>query len=288
MNKQENFAMINGEAVEYNDAKLHVSDLAIQRGFGIFDFFKTIDGNVLFLDEHIDRFKNSAKELGLPLSYSDEDIKKQIEQLMHKNNLPFSGIKMMLTGGYSKDAFSLAEPNLFITQHTFVIDKEAQRNGIKVITVNHQRQLSNIKTTDYLMAIMSLPKMKSEGAQDILYYNSESITECPRSNIFIINQENEILTPEKNILSGITRAKILEFKNKGYTIKVGDIALNEVYQAKEAFMSSTTKNILPITAIDDYVIGDGKPGPLTKELISEFDKLIQEYIGADLKAAYSK
>lgn len=288
MNKHVNFAMINGEAVEYNNAKLHVSDLAIQRGFGIFDFFKTIEGKVLFLDEHIARFKNSAKELGLRLNYSDEEIKKQIEQLMHKNNLPFSGIKMMLTGGYSKDAFSLAEPNLFITQHVFSIDKEAQMNGIKVITVNHQRQLSNIKTTDYLMAIMLLPKMKSEGAQDILYYNAESITECPRSNIFIINQENEILTPEKNMLSGITRAKILEFRQKGYVIKVRDIALEEVYQAKEAFMSSTTKNILPITAIDDYVIGDGKPGPLTKDLIGEFDKLIQEYIGADLQATYSK
>lgn len=273
-----NYALYNGEFIEYDDFNIHVSDLAIQRGFGIFDFFKVVQGKPIFLKEHLARFKNSAKEMGLAIAFTDEALIQQIMALLEKNNLPFSGVKMILTGGYSTDSFSLGEPNLLIIQQTFKINKEAQENGIKVMTVAHQRQLPQIKTIDYLMAIKTLPAMEANGAQDILYYNAESVTECPRANFFIVNAKGEIKTPEKNMLSGISRQHLLEFSKMGFSVKVGDIPLAEIYQATEAFITSTTKNILPVTAIDDCVFGDGKPGPITRLLIQEFDLLIQETI----------
>ncbi len=273
-----NFALYNGEFIDYNDFSIHVSDLAIQRGFGIFDFFKVVQGKPIFLDRHLARFKNSAKEMGLTIPFSDEVLVHQIMTLLEKNNLPFSGVKIVLTGGYSKDSFSLGEPNLLIIQQTFKINKEAQVNGIKLMSVLHQRQLPHIKTIDYLMAIKTLPAMQANGAQDILYYNAESVTECPRANFFIINAKGEIRTPEKNILSGISRQKILELSKIGYTVTVGDIRLEEIYKAKECFISSTTKNILPVIGIDDCVFGDGKPGPITSMLVQEFDSLIENAI----------
>lgn len=273
-----NYALYNSEFIAYDDFNIHVSDLAIQRGFGIFDFFKVVKGKPIFLAEHLARFKNSAKEMGLNVPLSDKVLIQQIMALLEKNNLPFSGVKIILTGGYSPDSFSLTKPNLLIVQQPFVINFEAQKKGIKLMTVAHQRQLPNIKTIDYLMAIKTLPAMRANGAQDILYYNAESVTECPRANFFIVNAKGEIRTPEKNILSGISRHKILEFSKDGFSIKVGDIPLKEIYQAKEAFISSTTKNILPIIAIDDCVFGDGTPGPITRLLVQEFDSLIEESI----------
>lgn len=270
-----NYALYNGEFIAYDDFHIHVSDLAIQRGFGIFDFFKVVNGKPIFLAEHLARFKNSAKEMGLDIPLSEEILVQQIMALLEKNNLPFSGVKIILTGGYSLDSFSLAKPNLLIVQQPFEINYEAQKKGIKLMTVAHQRQLPSVKTIDYLMAIKTLPAMKANGAQDILYYNAESVTECPRANFFIVNAKGEIRTPEKNILLGITRQKILELSKNGFAVKVGDIPLEEIYQAKEVFISSTTKNILPIIAIDDCIFGDGTPGPITRFLVEEFDSLIE-------------
>lgn len=280
INSKPNYAILNNELVEYENAVLHVSDLAFQRGFGIFDFFKVVNGKPLFLEEHLIRFMNSAKGMGLPLRYSIEALKSIIISLLNKNQIPNSGVKIILTGGYSKDAFSLAEPNLVVTQSPFVVDKNAQEKGIKVISVNHQRQLSSIKTIDYLMAIKLLPQMKEQGAQDILYYNNDWITECPRANFFIVTKSGEILTSRKDILLGISRQKILELSGKEFKIRTSDISLEDVYQAEEAFISSTTKNILPVVAVDEYSLGNGTPGPITRSLSQRYDELIQK--------AYSK
>lgn len=280
MEAQQNYVLLNNEFIPYEEAKLHVSDLALQRGFGIFDYFKVVKGRPVFLKEHLGRLAHSAKEIGLPLRYSEEQLICQIEALLEKNQLPYSGVKLTLTGGYSKDAFSLAEPNFIISQSSMMIDTKAQLEGIKVISVKHQRQLSNIKTIDYLMAIMQLPNMKERGAKDVLYYNKESITECPRANFFIVTQTKEIITPEHNILSGISRQKILALSRQGFTVKTRNISLEEVYQAEEAFISSTTKNILPVIALDDHVFGEGRPGSITKELIERFDTIIEEAVSS--------
>lgn len=280
INSKQNYAILNGELVEYKDAVLHVSDLAFQRGFGIFDFFKVVNEKPIFLEEHLTRFINSAEGMELPVRYSIEELKSLIIDLLIKNEMPNSGVKITLTGGYSKDAFSLAEPNLVVTQSSFAVSQNAQEKGIKVISVNHQRQLSGIKTIDYLMAIKMLPQMKEQGAQDILYYNNQWVTECPRANFFIVTKSGEILTPHKDILPGISRQKILELSGEEFKIRACDISLEDVYQAEEAFISSTTKNILPVVVIDEHSFGDGTPGPITRSLSQRYDELIEK--------AYSK
>lgn len=102
---KKNYAVYNSKFIEYKDLNIHVSDLAFQRGFAIFDFFKVVKGKPIFLNEHLARFIHSAKELGLSLSISEEELEKLISQLLEKNDLPESGVKITLTGGYSKDAF---------------------------------------------------------------------------------------------------------------------------------------------------------------------------------------
>lgn len=278
MNHQQHEVLLNNEFVAYNEAKLHVSDLAFQRGFGIFDFFKVMEGKPIFLKEHLARFAHSAKQMGLALPHTESVLIGRIETLLERNNLPFSGVKMTLTGGYSPDGFSLGEPNLLLVQQSFSVNKEAQERGIKLMTVNHQRQLPTIKTTDYLMAIKQLPLMRERGAQDVLYVNGGQVTECPRANFFLVSKQGEIWTPGRNILLGISRQKIMEFSEQGFNIKEGDIALGEVLEAKEAFISSTTKNILPVVAVDDHVFGDGLPGPITKDLMQRFAELLEKTI----------
>src|SRR5688572_4620649 len=102
--------------IPLNEARLHVSDLAIQRGYGIFDFFRVQGRQVLFLDDYLDRFFQSAALMNLAVPYPVETLKTIIQNLIHQNNLPASGIKMILTGGYSEDGYHPAVPNLLLVE----------------------------------------------------------------------------------------------------------------------------------------------------------------------------
>ncbi len=265
------YISINFELFKEDEAKILVSDLALQRGYGIFDFLKTVKGKIIFAEDHFNRFYNSAKELNLPIDFSREVLFNGITDLMAKNNTPNSGIKFILTGGYSEDGYAIAKPNLIMIQNPFEVSKTAINTGIKLVTYNHQRQLATVKTIDYLQAIRLQPFIKENGAGDVLYHHDGFLRECPRANFFMV-KENEILTPKTAILKGVTRGKVLLFENENYLIKESDITLTDLELATEAFITSSTKNIMPVLAIDGKQIGDGKPGKVTKLL---YQKLIE-------------
>ena len=259
-----NYVFINGDFVLKEDAKIFITDLSVQRGYGIFDYFKTINDQPIFLDDHLDRFYFSAGEMFLPVDIGRDTLKNILRQLIKKNNLLHSGIRITLTGGYSEDGYAPAKPNLFITQSAFSYSKDNFEKGTRLVTYQHQRQLPEIKTIDYLQAIRLQKFIKENNADDVLYYSASGISECPRANFFIVNERDEIITPEKNILAGITRKKIMAFT--GLNAKEGSIQLEQLTTAKEAFITSTSKIILPVLKINGQTIGNGKPGEITREL----------------------
>lgn len=261
---KEIYSIINDHLVLKSEASILISDLSVQRGYGIFDFFRTIKNEPIFLEDHLDRLFYSASEMNLDKHLDRGELMKLIQQLIDKNNIGDSGIRITLTGGYSEDGYSLAKPNLLITQNPFAFEKENFSKGISLKTYEHQRQLPSVKTIDYLMAIRLQTFLKENNADDILYQNQNSITECPRSNFFIVTEDDEVLTPAKNILKGITRKKIAGLSE--FDVKEEDITVSDLHGAKEAFISSTTKNILPVLAIDGKIVGDGKPGKVTSAI----------------------
>ncbi len=267
------YISINHQLYTEEDAKISVSDLSIQRGFGIFDFLKTINNKAIFLDDHFDRFYNSAKEMNLTVGVSREQLKNSIDALIESNNLPNSGLKFILTGGYSEDGYTMSTPNLILTQVPFEIDKTSFDKGMKLVTYSHQRQLPTVKTIDYLQAIRLQSYVKENLADDILYHNNGSIRECPRANFFIV-KGNKVITPKTDILRGITRSKILGLEVDGITFLEDDFNLNDIATADEAFISSSTKNALPILAVNGKSIGNGQPGVITRKINEELYKLI--------------
>lgn len=271
------YVSINNELVLDADAKIGVSDLGIQRGYGIFDFLKIIDDRPIFIDDHLNRFYNSAKEMYLEVALDRAALKQAINNLMEKNKLPNSAIKIILTGGYSEDGYAMGKPNLIITQVPFVMENYTSLKGLKLITYNHQRQLPTIKTTDYLQAIRLRPFVKMNNADDVLYHNNKFIGECPRANFFIVT-EDEIITPKDNILRGIVRSKVLQLNIGNYRITERNITLSELDQAKEAFITSSTKNAHPVIEVDGKLIGDGKPGKITSLVNEHLNELMFEAV----------
>ena len=266
------WTFVNDKFQPREEATLPITDLALQRGYAAFDYLRTVNGIPLFIEEYIERLKNSAAALRLVIPTENEWWVSRISTLIEKNKIPrSSGIRITITGGNAPDFYTPVAPNIVIDEHPLTMPGEALfNNGLHLFTYDYQRDLPAVKSINYLMAVWLQEAMKAAGADDILYQKNNIISELPRANIFLISDANEILTPDKNILEGIKRKKIVEnAASLGKVIKK-PITTDALWQAKEIFICSTTKRILPVTTIDNRTIGDGQPGPITKALHEQF------------------
>ena len=269
------FVWFNDEMVPARRASLQVGDLSIQRGYAIFDFFKTLDNRPIFLDEHLDRFFRSAERMRLETGLDAAVMRERIEHLLAKNQLPDSGVRLTLTGGYAPDAYSIDRPNLVISQGPLTLPTAELPAAIRLVSYPHIRQLPDIKTIDYLMAIWLRPFIREQGADDVLYHLDGIFTECPRSNVFILTSGDQLVTPSRNILHGIIRGKVLELARRQLAVEERDVSLEELYAAKEVFITSTGKHIWPVVSVDGRKIGTGAAGPVTETLNRELYRLVK-------------
>lgn len=162
---------------------LKVSDLAILRGYGIFDYFLVRESVPLFIDDYVKRFFNSAKLMLLEMPISQQELKEQIYELIAANNVPNTGMRLVLTGGYADDGYTPIHPNLLILQHPMPAIPSVQA-GVKILLYGYQRELPEAKTINYLTGIRMLGEMKAKGAVEILYHDFGTIREAVRSNFF--------------------------------------------------------------------------------------------------------
>jgi branched-chain amino acid aminotransferase len=244
---------INDGFFAAENATLSFRDLAIQRGYGVFDFFRVEQGRPVFLEEHLDRFHFSAAQMHLRIPFQKEELKEVIDTLIRKNQMEKGGIRLTLTGGNSPDGYQPATPNLVISPQSFTpVTAEQLSTGIRLMTYTHQRQLPHVKSIDYMMAIWLQPLLREKQVDDILYHQNGWISECPRSNFFLVTGTETIATPSLGILKGITRSKILESCGSHFTIEERPVHIAECKTAQEAFISSTTKTVLGVRQLDEY------------------------------------
>ena len=259
------FVFVNDDLIPSSEASLLVSDLAIQRGYGIFDFLKAIDHTPVFPDEHLERFLHSARQLRLDVARTKEELLGCIRLLMEKNRIPDSGIKLTLTGGYSPDGYALIKPNFVITQSPLQFPVTGLfEKGLRLVSYPHQRQMPDTKTIDYLMAIWLQPYILERNADDVLYHRGGLISECPRSNFFIVTNDDTVVTPLDGILKGVIRGKVLELAGRQFKTAERPVTLEEIWNAKEAFITSTTKHVVPVVELDGRRIGDGVAGKVSR------------------------
>lgn len=265
----------DGEFIPTDKATIHPSDLGLIRGYGIFDFFRTVNYQALFLEHYLDRFITSAEKTYLPLPYSREQLRQIIQDLIEKNNLEQGGIRMVLSGGVSENHFSPAEGKLFMfAENLSFPSPEKYAEGIKLLTLEYVRPIADIKTTNYTLPVWHSVHWKKLGAEDVLYHWNGWVSESSRSNFFIV-KDGVLHTPDQHILMGITRKHILQVADQ---VVIRPISLEEVWDADEAFISSTTKVLLPVTQLDDRPVGSGKVGPVTMGILERFRELEKSLI----------
>ncbi len=266
---------IDGEFVPADKAVIPVNDLAILRGYGVFDFTCTYKGKPFLLEEHIKRLEHSAGIIGLHLPWTCDEIIEIVEETLKKNDHTESNIRVVVTGGSSPDFITPQDNPRLLVLVTPVqkLPVEWFENGVKIITVYTDRFITGAKSINYLPATMALKKARAKNAVEAVYIDREEIVqEGTTSNVFSFIG-NVLVTPARKILSGITRRVVLELAAEEYEIVIRDISRNEILLADEVFITGTSKGLVPVVQIDDAVIGNGRPGEKTRYLI----KLLEAY-----------
>ena len=264
------YAYLNGEIMPIENANLNVTDLALLRGYGVFDFFKAVDGRPIYMEDHLNRFDNSTWLLGLKIPYSREHLRKHILELVKLNYHSLLGVKLVCTGGYSEDGYTpAAKPNLFMVAKPFKF--HPFEKGLNLMVVEHQRELAEIKSINYAKPISVLTQLRASGADDVLYVSNGYVTESSRSNIFIV-KNGVLITPDGGILRGITRKRILQFAPKAMPVEVRPVSIEEVFDADEIFMTGSTKRIAPITQVDNKMFDIGQLTRVLYDMLLEDEK----------------
>jgi D-alanine transaminase/branched-chain amino acid aminotransferase len=261
----------NGSWKKAEEVQVSVTDIGFLRGYGIFDFFRIMDGKPVFLSDHLDRFLRSADLMGLTLAYSNAELAACIHELAAMSTDACLGVKMVLTGGESMNGFDPApQSNLWILPGVFQFaDPE---HGMRLMSQVYVREMAEIKSLNYAFAIRNWAQVKASGADDLIYHTAEhGVSESSRSNLFYV-KAGVIYTPEVHVLEGITRKKIIQLAAEYYSVMVGKCTLTDFLEADEVFTTGSTKRVVPILAIDCQPIGDGTRGPVAKHL---YDLLVE-------------
>ncbi len=273
------FCFLNGRIIPQHEATLQITDLALLRGFGIFDYLQQKNGVPIFIEDYFNRFYQSASLMGLEIPLTREALKEKVLSLIAKNGMPHSGLRFILTGGYSPDSFTPTSPNFFILEQPLQMpDNQLFEEGIKLITHHYTRENPDVKSINYVVPILLQAQWKAENAYDVLYVDDVFVTESSRSNFFIVSKDDILITADRNTLKGITRKKVIDLAMEIMGVEIRDVKKSEIYDAKETFITSSTKGVLPVVMIDDHVVGDGKVGEWSKQLIQKFNTLQGDYI----------
>jgi len=280
---KDNFCYFNGEIVKFSEIKISPFDLGFVRGYGIFDAMRTANSVPFCLRDHWEKLQKSARELNLNLPISQNDFEKIILELLKVNNLKEAAIKTILTGGQSPNGFKSSEGFTFLIiaddLNDFSLDEAVYREGVKIISHEHQRFLPEIKHLNYLIPL-SLRKIKEEKlAFEILYKKDGKILECSTSNIFIV-KNNCLITAQEKVFKGTTRNLTLELARKnGLKTEERAIDFSEIETADEIFLTATYKKIVPVIQVDEIKIGNEQIGKITKTVMDLLDGFLANYDG---------
>jgi branched-chain amino acid aminotransferase len=279
---------INGKLFDKADAKISVYDHGLLYGDGVFEGIRIYAGKVFKLKEHVDRLFESAKAIKLDIPMTREQMAKAIQDTVSANNKKDGYIRPLVTRGagyLGLDPRKTSDPQvIIIVDDISLYPEELYESGMEIATVatirNHPAALNpRIKSLNYLNNILAKIEGIQQGCLESLMLNHKGeVAECSGDNIFLV-KDGVLRTPpiDAGVLEGITRDTVIELARKA-KITVQEIALtrHDVFVADECFLTGTAAEIIPVVKCDGRTIGNGKPGPITRQLREAFQRYVRE------------
>ncbi len=274
---------IDGEILPSAEAKISVFDHCLLYGDGIFEGIRIYGGKIFKEEEHIDRFLKSAKAILLELPRTGEEISGAMHETMAANRIDGDGyIRLICTRGVGALGIAITKaacPSIIVIAATIELyPPELYARGLRCITAATVRTPANaisprIKSCNYLNNIMAKCEAIDAGADEAVMLNGQGhVSECTGDNLFIV-RGRELCTPpsSEGILEGITRSVVMELaRARGLAVSEKVLLRFDVYTADESFLTGTAAEIIPVVSLDRRIIGTGKPGPITQQLIEDF------------------
>lgn len=270
---------IDGEFVTAEESTITVNDMALLRGYGVFDFMRTYGGKPFYLDGHVKRLIRSATLIGLTTPWSEQEIFDITMETLKRNNHEESNVRIVITGGVSPDSITpQGHPSLLVmVTPLHALPETWYTQGVKVITSHLERFIPDAKTTNYIPGIMALENAKKQNAIESIYVDRHgNLLEGTTTNFWAFI-DNKLVTPATGMLPGITRKVVLELADTEVEVEMRDIKKDEIRIMDEAFLTASNKEIVPVTEIDCVTIGDGKPGKHTRKLTQLFKEFTTRY-----------
>jgi branched-chain amino acid aminotransferase len=279
---------ISGKFFDKADAKISVYDHGLLYGDGVFEGIRAYSGRVFRLKQHVDRLYDSALGIHLQIPMKREEMAAAIVDTLAHNKLSDAYIRVVVTrgaGSLGLDPRKTTDPQVIvITDKIALYPPELYEHGLKIITAattrNHPNAVNpRIKSLNYLNNILGKIEATQAGCLEALMLNHKGeLAECTGDNVFVV-QHGQIHTPsaDSGILEGITRAAVIELaRAAGYAVIERTMDRLDVFKAEECFLTGTAAELIPVVECDGRVIGNGRPGPITRELRERFHALVRE------------
>jgi branched-chain amino acid aminotransferase len=277
---------IDGKYYDKDDAKISVFDHGVLYGDGVFEGIRVYNGKIFRLKEHIDRLYDSAKAIWLEIPMPKDKLAAQTEDCVKVNGISDGYIRLVVTrgkGDLGLDPRKCPRPTIFIIADTITLyPREFYEKGLELVTaatpINHRENLSpRIKSLNYLAHILAKIEGIQAGVHEVVMLDfSGHVAECSGDNIFVV-KGRAVRTPPAyaGILKGVTRDAVMELAAEaGYDVREEMMTRYDLYTADEVFLTGTAAEIVAAVKIDGRVIGSGKPGPVTMDLLARFRKLV--------------
>ena len=279
-------AYVDGRYVPHRRASVHIEDRGFQFADGIYEVVAVIGGRRFDEPRHLDRLERSLGEINITMPMSRAALACVMDEVVRRNRVTDGILYLQITRGSAprdhawRDGVS---PKMVVTsRHQPAPSSQAVENGVAVITASDQRWRRNdIKSVALLGNVLGKQKARRAGAYETWMVDGAGmVTEGTSTNAWIVVGEHIITRPlGPEILGGITRAAVLDVARElQITVDERPFSVDEAGDADEAFLTSTTAYILPVTRIDDKVVGTGKPGPVTARLLENYHRLIDEFL----------
>jgi len=283
---------VNGRITDQEHAVVSVFDHGFLYGEGVYETLRTYSGQPCLFDRHMRRLRNSASMLALSVPPSNEDIDRRFRETMQAAGLGTQGreayLRILVTRGIGEltyDPATCGEPSVVVIAKPHVDPPvEAFERGVTVALVdivrNHPGSVNPlIKSNNLLNNALAMQEAFRRGAFEGVMRNYRGeLAECTTANLFVV-KNGEALTPplDAGLLAGITREYLFEVgEDVGIAVREQTLRDEDLLGAEEAFLTSTTRELVPIVNVDSRTIGDGRPGPVTKTLLQAFRRKAHE------------
>jgi branched-chain amino acid aminotransferase len=268
----ENFELLNHEKWLENGS---VNEIAAKLEPGVYTTLRTFQREkFLYLEHHFDRLEESAAIIGTPISIKRLEFKKILRVAINENQFTEIRIRIHISIFQNKTTktFLILEPL------TTPSDEEIF-NGVSIVTKNTQRKNPLAKATQFLAEASEIRENIDHSINEVLMIGENGLCLEGLSSNFYGVYHGTIWTADEGILHGITRTIILEIlRNEKISVNLNGYPFEKNFQLDEAFISSTSRGVLPVTKIDGRKIGNGMPGPLTKSIRGSYERKINELI----------